>query len=47
MALEGLNSSQFDRFTAFAREKVASHEESSIARLGEGAAVRSITAADP
>lgn len=47
MPLDGINSAQFDKFAAFASEKVAGNGGETIARLGNTGAVRAITAADP
>ena len=47
MALEGINTTQFDAFVAFARGKLAERDEKSVARLSDGGSSRIIAAADP
>ena len=47
MPIEGINTVLFDKFTAFASERVAARSGKSIARLTEGGAMHTITAADP
>ena len=47
MALEGINTAQYDAFVSFARANLAERGGKSVARLAEGGAARAISAADP
>ena len=47
MALEGINTAQYDAFVSFARANLAVRGGKSVARLAEGGAARAISAADP
>ena len=47
MPIEGINTTLFDKFTAFASEKLAANNGKSIARLVEGGPLHTLTAADP
>ena len=47
MALEGINTAQYNAFVSFARANLAERGGKSVARLAEGGAARAISAADP